>query len=98
MNCDYIVVDHCVIIQPMERRSRAWIAGLVSDSSDCCSIDPYSAGWSEQERDKLGQELSDTLLYLVRLAERCHIDLPSEMIKKFELNETKFPIKTTSAS
>ena len=32
------------------------------------------------------------LIYLVRLAEVCHIDLPSAVVRKIELNREKFPI------
>ena len=39
----------------------------------------------------LGEELSDVLIYLVRLAERCHVDLPSAVTRKFELNAQKYP-------
>ncbi|KAG8195280.1 hypothetical protein JTE90_028430 [Oedothorax gibbosus] len=39
-------------------------------------------GWSEEEKEHLGQELSDVLLYLVRLSDTCHIDLPAAVVKK----------------
>ncbi|KAJ1475506.1 hypothetical protein T484DRAFT_1828118, partial [Baffinella frigidus] len=32
-------------------------------------------GWSEEERVHLGEELSDVLLYLVRLSDVCDVDL-----------------------
>ena len=41
-------------------------------------------GWAEEEREHLGEELSDVLLYLVRLADRCHIDLPAAALRKLE--------------
>ena len=40
---------------------------LSSDLFLCC------ADWSEEEKKNLAHELSDVLIYLVRLAERCHI-------------------------
>lgn len=48
-------------------------------------------GWSEAERLHLGQELSDVLIYLVRLAEQCHVDLPAAVLDKFKLNAQKYP-------
>lgn len=35
--------------------------------------------------------MSDILIYLVRLAEMCQIDLPSAVTKKFALNAQKYP-------
>lgn len=49
-------------------------------------------GWTDTDKEHLGQELSDVLIYLVRLAERCHIDLPTAVLKKFELNGQKYPV------
>eukprot|EP00731_Ephydatia_muelleri_P023425 Em0015g1008a len=46
-------------------------------------------GWTSAEREHLGQELSDVLIYLIRLAERCHVDLPSAVLDKMVLNWTK---------
>lgn len=40
----------------------------------------------------MGQEMSDVLLSLLRLAERCHIDLPTAVLQKFQLNREKYPI------
>ncbi|XP_064391495.1 dCTP pyrophosphatase 1-like [Halichondria panicea] len=48
--------------------------------------------WLDSDKEHLGQELSDVLIYLIRLAERCHIDLPSAVLKKFELNAQKYPV------
>ncbi len=39
----------------------------------------------------MGQELSDVLIYLVRLAEQCHVDLPAAVLDKFKLNAQKYP-------
>ncbi len=52
----------------------------------------FCLGWSERDKEHLGQELSDVLIYLVRLAERCHVDLPTAVLKKFELNGQKYPV------
>lgn len=48
-------------------------------------------GWKEADREHLGQELSDVLIYLVRLAEQCHVDLPAAVMNKFKLNALKYP-------
>ncbi|KAL1544566.1 dCTP diphosphatase [Salvia divinorum] len=48
-------------------------------------------GWKEEERTHLGEELSDVLLYLVRLSDMCGIDLGKAALHKMELNALKYP-------
>ncbi len=48
-------------------------------------------GWSGKEKQDLANELSDVLIYLVRLSEKCHIDLPAAAIHKIQLNKKKYP-------
>ena len=47
--------------------------------------------WTEKDKEHLGQELSDVLLYLIRLADRCEIDLPSAVVRKMEHNRMNYP-------
>ena len=56
-----------------------------------CQPHTCAVGWTDAEREHLGQELSDVLIYLVRLAEQCHIDLPAAVLDKFKLNAVKYP-------
>lgn len=49
------------------------------------------AGWKEEERTHVGEELSDVLLYLVRLSDMCGIDLGKAALRKMELNALKYP-------
>ena len=51
-----------------------------------------AVGWSARDKEHLGEELSDVLIYLIRLAERCHVDLPTAVLRKFELNTRKYPV------
>ncbi|PPD80684.1 hypothetical protein GOBAR_DD22385 [Gossypium barbadense] len=44
----------------------------------------------EEERIHLGEELSDVLLYLVRLADMCGIDLGKAALRKLQLNAIKY--------
>ena len=48
--------------------------------------------WDARDKEHLGEELSDVLIYLIRLAERCHVDLPTAVLRKFELNTRKYPV------
>jgi len=54
--------------------------------------------FTQKEREHLGQELSDVLLYLIRLADRCHIDLPKVAEEKIKLNAIKYPAKLVLGS
>ncbi|XP_041038127.1 glutamyl-tRNA(Gln) amidotransferase subunit B, mitochondrial [Carcharodon carcharias] len=47
--------------------------------------------WTAKEVEALSNELSDVLIYLVRLAEKCRIDLPRAVLRKVELNGQKYP-------
>lgn len=48
--------------------------------------------WTPQQRNALGEELSDVLIYLVRLADRCKIDLSQAVLEKLKQNELKYPV------
>lgn len=49
--------------------------------------------WKEEEKVHLGEELSDVLLYLVRLSDICGIDLGKAALRKVELNAQKYPVE-----
>ncbi|XP_053327738.1 dCTP pyrophosphatase 1 [Spea bombifrons] len=48
-------------------------------------------GWSAPQREALSHELSDVLIYLLELAEKCRVDLPRAALQKLELNARKYP-------
>jgi len=56
------------------------------------------ANWSEEDRIHLGEELSDVLIYLVRLADQCHIDLPAAVVRKLKINAAKYPADKVAGS
>ena len=43
--------------------------------------------------DEVATELADTLLYLVRLADKLEIDLMAAALAKIKLNEQKYPVE-----
>jgi len=47
--------------------------------------------WKEKDKTHLGEELSDCLLYLVRLADKCDVDLPAAVARKVAQNAAKYP-------
>ena len=48
-------------------------------------------GWTEEDKVHVGEELSDVLIILVRLSNRCLMDLPAAVTRKFQLNAQKYP-------
>ncbi|KAF3780815.1 dCTP pyrophosphatase 1 [Nymphaea thermarum] len=54
--------------------------------------------WKAEEKEHLGEELSDVLLYLVRLADICGVDLGSAALRKLQLNAIKYPVKLCKGS
>jgi len=77
---------------------RNLVLALVGEVGEVCElfqwrgeVQPRLPTWSEAERTHLGEELSDVLLYLVRLSDRCGIDLPAAAMRKMTLNRAKYP-------
>ena len=50
-----------------------------------------SFGLPADKLEKVGEELADIFVYLVRLADQLGIDLPAVVDRKIELNEQKYP-------
>ena len=49
--------------------------------------------WNDAEKEHLGEELSDVLLYLVRLADVCNVDLGESAVRKLQKNAVKYPVE-----
>ncbi|XP_058197572.1 uncharacterized protein LOC131313330 [Rhododendron vialii] len=56
-------------------------------------VDKGLPNWEESEKEHLGEELSDVLLYLIRLADMCGVDLGDAASKKIVKNGIKYPPK-----
>ncbi|KAG8658552.1 dCTP pyrophosphatase 1 [Manihot esculenta] len=56
-------------------------------------VDKGLPNWEESDKEHLGEELSDVLLYLIRLADICGIDLGDAATKKIVKNSIKYPPK-----
>ena len=54
-------------------------------------VDKGLPNWEESDKEHLGEELSDVLLYLIRLADICGIDLGDAASKKIVKNAIKYP-------
>jgi len=51
-----------------------------------------------EQKEQVGQELSDTFVYLLRFAEVCGIDLIAAANQKIELNAKKYPVEQAKGS
>ncbi|WOL04285.1 hypothetical protein Cni_G13006 [Canna indica] len=49
--------------------------------------------WEEADKEHLGEELSDVLLYLIRLSDMCGVNLGEAALKKIVKNAVKYPAK-----
>eukprot|EP01134_Creolimax_fragrantissima_P005507 CFRG5507T1 len=47
--------------------------------------------FNPRDREHLGEELADVLIYLTRLADVCDIDLAAATLRKIKLNSEKYP-------
>ncbi|GLT76896.1 hypothetical protein SLA2020_485300 [Shorea laevis] len=56
-------------------------------------VDRGLPNWEESEKEHLGEELSDVLLYLIRLSDICGINLGDAATKKLVKNAIKYPAK-----
>ena len=54
--------------------------------------------WKEEEKIHVGEELSDVLLYLVRLSHMCGIDLGKAALRKIQLNAIKYPVNNNKSN
>ena len=52
--------------------------------------------WKEEEKQYLRKEVSDVLLYLVRLSDICGIDLGKAALRKVDPNAIKYPVSKTN--
>ena len=64
---------------------------LVGEVGELCEIFQWKGeisgeltGWADEEIRHLGEELSDVQLYLIRLADVCHLDLPSAVLRQVQ--------------
>jgi dCTP diphosphatase len=71
------------------------LTGEVGEVAELVQWLPASAAREVSDdglRERLGEELADVLLYLVRLADVAGVDLRAEALKKLARNESRFPV------
>lgn len=52
-----------------------------------------SQNLAQDKIQEIGHEMADTLLYLVRLADKLGIDLLESALNKMEINKQKYPVE-----
>ncbi|MDX1915160.1 MAG: nucleotide pyrophosphohydrolase [Methylophilus sp.] len=57
-----------------------------------------SRNLNTETKEKVGHELADTFVYLLRIAEVCGIDLVEAANKKIDLNAKKYPVEQCKGS
>jgi dCTP diphosphatase len=60
--------------------------------------EPESRQLDQATKEKIGHELADTLVYLMRIAEVCGIDLIAAANAKIDLNAQKYPVDKCKGS
>lgn len=50
------------------------------------------------KRDAIGEELSDIFFLILRFAQKYNFNLSSELIRKIEINKSKYPINKAKGS
>ncbi|XP_066347816.1 uncharacterized protein [Miscanthus floridulus] len=83
VTADLLNDDHCQLIAEVGELSELFMwKGEVRKGL---------ADWDEAEKEHLGEELSDVLLYLIRLSDMCGVDLGDAATRKIVKNAVKYP-------
>ena len=61
-------------------------------------VKPGLPDWKEKDKIHLGEELSDVLVYLIRLSDKCGIDLATAVQDKIKRNAAKYPAHLAKGS
>ncbi|CAI5741195.1 unnamed protein product [Peronospora farinosa] len=83
---------------------RNLLLALNSEVGELCEIFQWKGevnnteDWSAREKEHLGEEISDVLIYLVRLADKCDVDLPAALNDKIAKNARKYPAELIRGS
>lgn len=64
----------------------------------CGDVQPGLQEFSEEKRKCVAEEMSDVLLYLIRMADVCGIDLGQAALEKILKNSRKYPVDKCKGS
>ena len=77
---------------------------LVGEVGELCELFQWTSdahpptSWPEAKRQNLREELADVATYLVRLADKCDVDLPAAISGKLAKNARKYPASLVRGS
>ena len=77
---------------------------LVGEVGELCELFQWTSdanpptSWPEAKRQNLREELADVATYLVRLADKCDVDLPAAIAGKLQKNARKYPASLVRGS
>jgi NTP pyrophosphatase (non-canonical NTP hydrolase) len=79
--------------------------GIITEASELLELFRFKSNEEienmfkdNKKRQTICEEISDTLYFILRLAQRYDIDLTKELINKIEKNNTKYPIEKAKGS
>mmetsp|Transcript_14110 Transcript_14110/g.23052 ORF Transcript_14110/g.23052 Transcript_14110/m.23052 type:complete len:276 (-) Transcript_14110:681-1508(-) len=72
--------------------------GEVAELFQWKDAEPGLDNFTVKEKNRVGEEIADVLLYLVQLADRCGIDLGHAALDKMKKNAMKYPIEKSKGS
>jgi NTP pyrophosphatase (non-canonical NTP hydrolase) len=79
--------------------------GIITESSELLEHFRWKNGKEVEElfknpkkREEIGEEMADVLYFLLRLAQMYDIDLATELDKKIEKNNLKYPVEKAKGS
>ena len=60
--------------------------------------DSNSVKEKKELKEKVEDEVADVFLYLIRLSEKCDIDIEGAVLRKIEKNSKKYPVEKSRGS
>jgi len=79
--------------------------GIITESSELLEHFRFKSGTEVDDlfkekfkKDEVSEELADVLFFILRFAEKYHIDLSDELKKKLDKNVQKYPIEKAKGS
>ena len=79
--------------------------GLITESAELLDIFRFKSDRQIEEmfnnnekREKIADELADVLYFILRFAQKYDVDLTTELNKKLEQNQKKYPVEKAKGS
>jgi len=79
--------------------------GIITEASELLEHFRFKSGKEVDDlfkdkfkKDEISEELADVLFFILRFAEKYHIDLSDELKKKLDKNVQKYPIEKAKGS